>query len=68
MFGTKNSKTTGNVTKFVSWKTKEKEGDTRIHTSSYVTVAAFATKSNLKTAIRHIHLIGDKHAGEDGPS
>ena len=27
-------------------ETKGKEGDTRIHTSSYVTVAAFATKSN----------------------
>ena len=47
---------------------KRKEDDTKTYTSYYVTVAAFATKRNLKTAIRHIHLTGDKHVGENAPS
>lgn len=40
----------------------------RTRTGNYVTVAAFVTKSNLKTGIKYIHLTGDKHVGENAPS
>ena len=49
-------------------KNKRKEDDTKTYTSYYVTIAAFVTKRNLKTDIKHIHLTGDKHVGENAPS
>ena len=47
---------------------KRKEDDTKTPTGNYVTIAAFVTKGNLKTDIKHIHLTGDKHVGENAPS
>ena len=67
----KKFKTCGNVAKIVSEKQKKKRVIREyIHLATLLLLLLLlkVIKTNLKTGIKHIHLTGDKHVGENAPS
>ena len=71
MFGTKNSKTTGNIAKVVFGKQKKKKVIREyIHLATLLLLLLLlkVIKINLKTDIKHINITEDKHASEEKPS